>query len=234
MDDHDTDEGFFSRWSRRKSARRDGREPPEPLTPAAQPPVPSAVQPPAPPPSPVAVSAPPQGAALAEGGRPASASDDRPAPRPAPTLDDVAALTKDSDFSAFTRPDVDPAVRNAALKKLFHAEPQFNVMDGLDVYIDDYHTPQPLPRAIMRQMLQARAMGLLDDELKEQDLPAGDPAAALAHAGPGPSASVDTAPCDEDPDLQLQPNDAAAAGRAGNGPGEAAGGLDDPGGDGRG
>jgi hypothetical protein len=33
-------------------------------------------------------------------------------------------------------------VRNAALKKLF-TDPHFNVMDGLDVYIDDYGKPDP-------------------------------------------------------------------------------------------
>ncbi|MFM8797117.1 MAG: DUF3306 domain-containing protein, partial [Betaproteobacteria bacterium] len=70
--------------------------------------------------------------------------------------------------------DVDPEVRNAAFKKLFHSDPHFNVMDGLDVYIDDYNTPNPLPVAIMKTLVQARAMGLIDDELKEQDPPSAD------------------------------------------------------------
>ena len=35
-------------------------------------------------------------------------------------------------------------VRRAALKKLF-SDPRFNVMDGLDVYIDDYSKTEPIP-----------------------------------------------------------------------------------------
>lgn len=122
--------------------------------------------------------------------------------KPSLTLADVEKLTAQSDFSAFAARDVDPAVRNAALKKLFHAEPHFNVMDGLDVYIDDYNTPDPLPKAIMRTMLQARAMGLLDDDLKDQDKPEPD-------AIPSALAQAHTPSPHEDPDLQLQPDDAA-------------------------
>jgi hypothetical protein len=124
------------------------------------------------------------------------------AEKPSLTLADVEKLSAQSDFSAFAARDVDPTVRNAAMKKLFHADPHFNVMDGLDVYIDDYNTPDPLPKAIMRTMLQARALGLLDDELKDQDKPEPDASAtALAQA--------DTQSPHEDPDLQLQPDDAA-------------------------
>ena len=89
-----------------------------------------------------------------------------------PTLGDVEQLDASSDYRAFVGRDVDPQVRNAAFKKMFHSDPHFNVMDGLDVYIDDYNTPQPLPVAVMKTLLQARALGLIDDELKEQELPA--------------------------------------------------------------
>ena len=40
--------------------------------------------------------------------------------------------------------DVAPDVKNAAMKKLF-ADPHFNVMDGMDTYIDDYSKPDPIP-----------------------------------------------------------------------------------------
>jgi hypothetical protein len=83
----------------------------------------------------------------------------------------VEQLDAKSDYRSFVAQDVDPEVRNAAFKKLFHSDPHFNVMDGLDVYIDDYNTPNPLPVAIMKTLVQARAMGLIDDELKEQDPP---------------------------------------------------------------
>src|SRR5438445_13753180 len=51
--------------------------------------------------------------------------------RALPTLDDVAGLNQDSDFSPFLAPGVDETVKRSALKKLF-ANPHFNVMDGLD------------------------------------------------------------------------------------------------------
>ena len=71
----------------------------------------------------------------------------KPAPPPV-TMDDVTALTGDSDFRRFVRHDVDGPVRNAALKKLF-TDPHYNVMDGLDTYIDDYNRPDPLPASML-------------------------------------------------------------------------------------
>src|SRR6185503_11209402 len=56
---------------------------------------------------------------------------------PAPELPPLEKLTFDSDYQAFFHPKVGEDVRRAALKKLF-SDPRFNVMDGLDVYIDDY------------------------------------------------------------------------------------------------
>ena len=51
---------------------------------------------------------------------------------PPVTLEDVEKIDRfDPDFSAFMRADVDPAVQQAALKKMF-SDPHFNVMDGLD------------------------------------------------------------------------------------------------------
>jgi hypothetical protein len=54
--------------------------------------------------------------------------------------------------------DVDPGVRRAALKKLF-ADPRFNVMDGLDTYIDDYSKPDPLPEGWLEKMTQVARLG---------------------------------------------------------------------------
>ena len=62
-------------------------------------------------------------------------------------LDPLALLAKtwnaESDFVAFMQPKVAETVKRAALKKLFR-DPRFNVMDGLDVYIDDYSIPSPI------------------------------------------------------------------------------------------
>jgi hypothetical protein len=74
---------------------------------------------------------------------------------PAPELPPVDKLTIDSDYRAFFHPKVDEDVRRAALKKLF-SDPRFNVMDGLDVYIDDYSKTEPIPAAMLASLRQAQ------------------------------------------------------------------------------
>ena len=71
---------------------------------------------------------------------------------PLPALD---ALTPQADFTPFMQTHVEPAVRRAALKTLFK-DPHFNVMDGLDIYIDDYSQPDPIPAAMMQTLYQAQ------------------------------------------------------------------------------
>ncbi len=88
---------------------------------------------------------------------------------PLPTLEDVAKIDRfDPDFSAFMKPDVDPAVQQAALKKMF-TDPHFNIMDGLDIYIDDYSKPDPLPPGMLERMVQSDMLNLFRkrDELAE-------------------------------------------------------------------
>ena len=81
------------------------------------------------------------------------------APPPA-TIEDVEKIDRfDPDFSAFMRPDVDPAVQQAALKKMF-TDPHFNVMDGLDIYIDDYSNPEPLSPGMLERMVQSEMLNL--------------------------------------------------------------------------
>ena len=177
---------FFGRWSQRKVQARTGSLPVDaPVTPAA----PVTGLPESPAGQPLAATA-------------AAPQPETPAKPPAPTLDDVAQLTADSDYSAFAARTVDPNVRNAALRKLFAGDPHFNVMDGLDVYIDDYSVGEPIPKSMLRQMVQARSLGLLDDELVDQDKP---PSAEW----PNRLAANDTAPLHENTDLQLQRDDAA-------------------------
>ena len=138
---------------------------------------------------------------------------DRPVPpKTAPTLDDVDRLTPESDYAAFTAPQVDARVRNEALKKLFFGNPHFNTGDGLDVRAEADCESERSPQARQRLILRARALGLLDDELIEQEPPEPEPAAV-------PRALGDTAPPHEDTDLRLQPDD--AAGRPGPGSGAA-------------
>ncbi len=73
-----------------------------------------------------------------------------PPPVEAP-LPPVESLTLDSDFTRFLGPKVDETVKRAALRKLF-SDPRFNVMDGLDVYIDDYSKSDPLPDGMLAKL----------------------------------------------------------------------------------
>jgi hypothetical protein len=70
-------------------------------------------------------------------------------------LPPIESLTPESEFAAFFQPEVDDAVKRAALKQLFR-DPRFNVMDGLDTYIDDYTKADPIPADVLKQLVQAR------------------------------------------------------------------------------
>lgn len=71
-----------------------------------------------------------------------------------PLLPQIEELSLESDFRGFFHPKVDENVRRAALRKLF-SDPHFNVMDGLDVYIEDYSKTEPIPAAMMAGLKQA-------------------------------------------------------------------------------
>ncbi|MFZ2824455.1 DUF3306 domain-containing protein, partial [Hydrogenophaga sp.] len=152
---------------------------------------------------------------------------------PPPTLEDTQSLTPASDFSRFVAKDVPAEVRNAAVKKLF-ADPHFNVMDGLDIYIDDYSKPSPLSAADMAKMVSAQFLKLVDDpedpdKSKDQKPPvatAAEAPATDASAEPPPAtedtrapdaAEPEETPHDDHADLQLQPDH--APGPQGPGPG---------------
>ena len=97
---------------------------------------------------------------------PVAQSADGTAP-PLPKLPAVDELTMESDFSAFMHPKVDAELRRTALKKLF-SDPHFNVMDGLDTYIDDYSKPDPLPAGMLAGLRQAQNILAWAQETKEQ------------------------------------------------------------------
>lgn len=153
---------------------------------------------------------------------------------PVPTLEDVQGLTPASDFQAFMREGVPGEVRNAAMKKLF-TDPHFNVMDGLDIYIGDYNTPDPLPAGMLEKMVGAELLNLFPKkaknlptevaELQAQENPEQSPDAPegspLVAQSPQPQTTQAvqltpdlqaTDPLEHDhPDLQLQPNHAPAS-----------------------
>lgn len=185
--------GFLTRWARRKDAARAGAAvAPEPVAPAT-PPAPASVAPPAV--GPVAVDGASVDARPAEGVA---------AVEPAPTMADVALLGRASDYSRFVASGVDEGVKRAAMKKLF-ADPHFNVMDGLDTYIDDYGQPDPIPLAMLRRMNQSKLLQLFDDDDNEGDQNTPEPLTAATDS----TAAEPTKPPDDDPDLRLQQDDAA-------------------------
>jgi len=89
---------------------------------------------------------------------------------PAPELPAVEKLTLDSDYSGFFHPKVDEVLRRNALKKLF-SDPHFNIMDGLDTYIDDYSITEPIPAAMLAEMKSAQnILGWAKETEKEAEL----------------------------------------------------------------
>ncbi|NJD89444.1 MAG: DUF3306 domain-containing protein [Betaproteobacteria bacterium] len=132
------EDNFLSRWSRRKSQARS--------QPGSQP----APQPP--------VTALPQAPAAASAEEPA-ASGAPPAPAAPAPLPPVESLTPQSDFTPFMAPEVDAQTRSQALKALF-ADPHFNTMDMMDVYVDDYSKPDPLPASWLEKLEQLSHLGV--------------------------------------------------------------------------
>ncbi len=84
------------------------------------------------------------------------------------TLDDVAKLNHQDDFSVFMQSGVDPDVKRAAMKKLF-SDPRYNIMDGLDIYIDDYSKPDPIPPEMLRRLVQSKMLNLFKAEDDEKE-----------------------------------------------------------------
>lgn len=145
---------------------------------------------------------------------------------PLPTLEDVKNLTPQSDYAPFVARNVSPEVRNTAMKKLF-TDPHYNVMDRLDIYIDDYSKPDPIPESMLRQMVSAKFLNLFADDEKDQGKPTqghdlqGSPIGDDAHNAKSESmaqsaveadlSNTPTSPGmnDDHSDLRLQQNHAA-------------------------
>lgn len=161
-------DGFLGRWSQRKQAARAGR-PVEQADAEPTPPLPATPEPAAP-------------AALVASRTVVESDPEAPKPEapPPPSMQNVAALHTGSDFTPFMTRAVAPEVRNAAMKKLF-SDPHFNVMDGLDTYIDDYSLADPLPASMLRKMASAKFMNLFEDDAEADG--------AVSAIGPGGAVS---------------------------------------------
>jgi len=136
---HDEQEGFLTRWSRRKVLSRSGEELPEPAQDADEE-LPEA-------------SAPGQESSpVVEEALPEHPGEEAGVPQDAePELPPLESLDENSDYSAFLGDGVPADVRQKALNKLFHS-PKFNVCDGLDDYCDDFTNFAPLGSTITADM----------------------------------------------------------------------------------
>jgi hypothetical protein len=188
--------GFLARWGRRKTQARAGEvlaDVPVVVAPVSLPTLPIDIAEPLGNVQPLPVEAP----AL-------------------PTLADVALLNRDSDYARFVAGGVDESVKRAAMKKLF-SDPHFNVMDGLDIYIDDYTQADPIPLAMLREMNQSKVLKLFEED--DEAGSAGVADNSLAPAAPAeasvaleaPQAAVELAavvPADSahnaDPEFQVE------------------------------
>jgi hypothetical protein len=172
-------ESFLARWSRRKlAAEREAERPAENLAPEAAAALPTQDE--------------SDGVAAVEP-IPAPAPERDPAATtevPLPPIESLDGLR--SDYLAFFQQPVADELRRAALKKLF-ADPHFNQMDMMDVYVDDYTQFEPLPAALRLRLPSARAF-LLDSERAALD------AAEASEGTAGDAQQPLTAPAREDAD----------------------------------
>jgi len=151
------------------------------------------------------------------------------APPPAPSDTPPAVPTmpaalesapgRSPEYREFFDPQVDEKLRQAALREMF-GDPHFNVMDGLDTYIDDYSKPDPIPAAMLRQLNQAKGLLLFEDE-KQTDEGAAGEVAAGGGAAAAPAVTADTAALTDtrpesaaEPDAEAGTSAAAAAAAA--------------------
>ncbi len=141
----------------------------------------------------------PAASAPAAAGKP-----DRP-----PELPPLDKLGFESDFKAFMHAKVDETVRRAALKKLF-SDPRFNVMDGLDVYIDDYTKNEPVSRELLARLEHAKNT-LFGPEAKKEDAAQEKGAEPSMASAADPSGREQTAqPAEPRSDSEEQEKDGAA------------------------
>ena len=212
---------FFSRWSQRKQAVKQGAPLAEPLPTANTQPQTNPLQATSQN-GPLATPA----SALPKNTPPNSQSKASEEPAKVLTLEDVSKLTPESDFTSYMTQGVSPEVRNAAMKKLL-ADPHYNIMDGLDIYIGDYNTPDPLPEGMLAKMVGAQFLGLVK---APEDVAQSAPSEAQSQVAsetkenlPAPATSSDT--LENDPalhdhtHLRLQPDDAPADPETGSGTG---------------
>lgn len=161
------EEGFFGRWSRRKSQalEEEQAQPVEEATPLIEPEEASET----------AQEAPPTTAETVEINE--LTDEDMPP---------IESLNEDSDYAGFMSPKVSEELRKIALRKLFSGA-GFNVRDGLDDYDEDFSLSQfePLGDIItsdMKHQMEVEAERKLREALEAEDVPEADTETADSEA----------------------------------------------------
>jgi len=138
-----TDDGFLTRWSRRK-ARADRAEPSDAAEEAAERPLAAR-------PAPESESSVPGETVEAEH---VQTDEDMP---------DLDTIDESTDMSGFFSPGVSEELRNQALRRLFRMA-KFNITDGLDDYNEDFRNFAPLGDIVTSDMRHRMEM----DRAKEE------------------------------------------------------------------
>ena len=131
-----------------------------------------------------------------------------------PELPSIDSLKFDSDFTAFLRPEVDETLKRAALKQLFR-DPRFNVMDGLDTYIDDYTRADPIEPGLLKEMMQrfsavaSTTAPPVEDATSQLEAPPAIAAAGAPAAESSPATSAE--PASAPPKEARDPPEASSA-----------------------
>ncbi|WP_426416350.1 DUF3306 domain-containing protein [Aestuariirhabdus sp. LZHN29] len=126
MSADDTNEGFASRWSRRKLQAENETTPP----------------------------ATEETANTEIESQPLSTGEEQPpAPKTDADMPELASLNNDANYSGFLSEGVSEELRTKALKQLFHLS-HFNITDNLDDYDDDYSVFEPLGETVSEHLKQ--------------------------------------------------------------------------------
>lgn len=132
------DEGFVQRWSRLKQEARDAQPPEE--APRPDLPVP---------------------AMAADTSSPEAGDKPEEKPFDPASLPPVESLTKESDYSAFMRPEVPEDLRQKALRRLWAADPVLSAPDPVDMHNIDYNAVPTFPEGV--KTLYRIGQGMFDE-----------------------------------------------------------------------
>ena len=150
-DDISQDRPFLSRWSQRKQRAGPDAQGDRPDTAAEQ----------------------------IEGAEAQAADEELAANQAAAEAIDIDSLTEDSDYSPFFKDGVPPALKSAALQRLWRSNPVFANIDGLNDYDEDFTIPKTPMGAIKTAWKFGRGF-LTDDDLADKEETAPGPETAEA------------------------------------------------------